>query len=95
MNATVFGIKEQMLQASPTLRKISFSHNLEPPEVFASSLHCSAEKAKSPEWNELEEFKLDPEDFTCRRRDDSFLEPEMLKQPEFTDNLDMEPQIRK
>lgn len=79
MNATVFKIKEQMLQASPTFRKISFSHHLEPPEVFANSLQYSGDKGKSPAREELEEFKLDPEDFACRRRDDSFLEPEMLK----------------
>jgi len=95
MNATVFKIKQQMLQASPTFRKLSFGNNLEPPEIFANSLQCSADKGKSPVREELEDIKLDIEDFACRRWDDSFLEPEAFKQPMFTDNLDMEHQARK
>lgn len=93
MKATVFKIKEQMLSHSPVFRKDSISQAAEGTPAFSNNMEISPARLKMEARMLDEEFKLGHEDFSERRRQSSFVEPEVIKEdcfeePRFSRRLD-------
>lgn len=93
MKATVFKIKEQMMNHSPAFRKDSLCQFSESTPAFPNGLEVSPQRLKMDPRTIEEDFKMGHEDFTERPIRASFAEPEVIKEdcfdePRFSRRMD-------